>query len=310
MTVVSSMSPSPRITLADAAAACDHLGLGGPIRSLNQAREQRVFRVHNGGELVLLRLFIADTARHAQAVFEVELLRHLSATTDLRVPEPFGMSLVRDNLHAVAFRYLTGRAMGSRPTVSRVRQIGRFLAELHEHAAPCPAPAVATWTVDRVFDPLHDQLEWFTPEQRDVLRLAYHTLLQRLAPDTLPSTDVGIIHSDLHFANCVFLRDTIGVFDFAECGAGPLALDLAVPLVDMEWDFADRPELRDALLDGYATRRALPTSSLADAIALRYAETTTWYFTEWRSGERVRREAVARRSAATAIEHLARYLNR
>ena len=101
----------------------------------------------------------------------------------------------------------------------------------------------------------------------------------------------GFVHSDLHLWNLLFAGDSAGAIDFSDCGWGHYALDLAATLQYLKHPWVgnhdQRPRfegLRDALLAGYASERALPprVDEQIDAfIALRTINTVEWVLDDW-----------------------------
>jgi Ser/Thr protein kinase RdoA (MazF antagonist) len=88
----------------------------------------------------------------------------------------------------------------------------------------------------------------------------------------------GLIHADLHYENFLFHGGGARAIDFDDCGWGALLYDLAVPLSELEGR-SNYESLRDALLEGYARRRALPNGygHHLDALTiLRRVQLITW----------------------------------
>jgi Ser/Thr protein kinase RdoA (MazF antagonist) len=85
--------------------------------------------------------------------------------------------------------------------------------------------------------------------------------LARTALDTAPPQDIGLIHADLVNENVLVDGRHVHFIDFDDSGFGYRLFDLATTLYKAsdEPDFAD---LQTALLQGYATRRALPDLGL------------------------------------------------
>ena len=126
----------------------------------------------------------------------------------------------------------------------------------------------------------------------------------------------GFVHSDLHLWNLLFAGDSAGAIDFSDCGWGHYALDLAATLqyLTHPWvgNHDQRPRfegLRDALLAGYASERALPprVDEQIDAfIALRTINTVEW---SWTTGRTPRKGPGGRASCSKrdACSHRFRY---
>jgi len=86
----------------------------------------------------------------------------------------------------------------------------------------------------------------------------------------------GLIHGDLHRDNILVETTAVGFIDFDDCGYGSFSMDLAALLESFERrstrDALDRERLRRAILEGYASTRALPPDierRLADHVVVR-----------------------------------------
>jgi Ser/Thr protein kinase RdoA (MazF antagonist) len=61
-----------------------------------------------------------------------------------------------------------------------------------------------------------------------------------------------VIHNDFILGNCLWQGSRLSVLDFADCGVGLYLYDLAPMLTNLE-----APELQDAFLAGYSSKRPL-----------------------------------------------------
>ena len=108
------------------------------------------------------------------------------------------------------------------------------------------------------------------------VRTRFEAVATRMA-ETFPAVhDVGLIHADLHLGNAIFHRGGVKLIDFDDCGTGHRLYEVAVAL----WELRDRPDYpayRDALLDGYRSRRDLDVTHLDDFIATRQVAFGLWY---------------------------------
>jgi len=121
----------------------------------------------------------------------------------------------------------------------------------------------------------------------------------------------GLIHADLHYENFLFHGGRAVAIDFDDCGWGACLYDLAVPLSELEGR-SNYEALREALLDGYARQRALPSGydDHIDALTiLRRVQLIIWilesrkqaaFRDSWRSWARKDVRALAGRSRALA----------
>jgi len=206
----------------------------------------------------------------------------------------------------VLMRWLDGRFSDRCLTPAQLRRVGALEAHLHDHAESwAPPPGFQRPRVDTVTDagkiasiagsaaasfpgdhPTRDDAERCLRLvealiSADAAALVADALdLVRETTRRLAQTpgSFGLIHGDLHSENFLFHDGAVRAIDFDDCGWGFHLYDLAVTL----WELEERPrycELRDALLDAYAERRALPhdhTTHLQALFALRRMQMLTW----------------------------------
>ena len=275
------------------------------------------FRVETVAGRFLLR--INRPSVHTRETIESEMpwLTALRRETDLGVPEPVRsrdgsfVVLVEDAgvpvPHAcVLMRWLDGRFSDRRLTPAQLRRVGALEAHLHDHAESwAPPPGFQRPRVDTVTDagkiasiagsaaasfpgdhPTRDDAERCL-RLVEALISADAAALVADALDPVRETtrrlaqtpgSFGLIHGDLHYENFLFHDGAVRAIDFDDCGWGFHLYDLAVTL----WELEERPrycELRDALLDAYAERRALPhdhTTHLQALFVLRRMQMLTW----------------------------------
>jgi len=252
------------------------------------------FRVESAGGRYVLRISRADASSQQSIASEVAWLAAIRADTNLSVPGPVAAPdgrlvvlashpNVPEPRACVLFRWMDGRFVDDRLEPAHLRRVGALIAGLHDHAegwvrpTDFVRPRVETLTSAgkaESIDVFPAAQLGDVPTQRDVDR----TL--RLVTDLLPSStafvaeavelgrasigtlaarprSVGLIHGDLHPENYLFRGGEVLAIDFDDCGWGFLLYDLAEAL----WELEDRPaypKLREALIDGYTTRRRLP----------------------------------------------------
>ena len=275
------------------------------------------FRVETVAGRFLLR--INRPSVHTPETIESEMawLTALRRETDLGVPEPVRsrdgsfVVVVEDAgvpvPHAcVLMRWLDGRFSDRRLTPAQLRRVGALEAHLHDHAESwAPPPGFQRPRVDTVTDagkiasiagsaaaslpgdhPTRDDAERCL-RLVEALISADAAALVADALDPVRETtrrlaqtpgSFGLIHGDLHSENFLFHDGAVRAIDFDDCGWGFHLYDLAVTL----WELEERPrycELRDALLDAYAERRALPhdhTTHLQALFVLRRMQMLMW----------------------------------
>ena len=275
------------------------------------------FRVETVAGRFLLRINRPNVHTHETIESEMAWLTALRRETDLGVPEPVRsrdgsfVVVVEDAgvpvPHAcVLMRWLDGRFSDRRLTPAQLRRVGALEAHLHDHAESwAPPPGFQRPRVDTVTDagkiasiagsaaasfpgdhPTRDDAERCL-RLVEALISADAAALVADALDPVRETtrrlaqtpgSFGLIHGDLHYENFLFHDGAVRAIDFDDCGWGFHLYDLAVTL----WELEERPrycELRDALLDAYAERRALPhdhTTHLQALFVLRRMQMLTW----------------------------------
>jgi len=275
------------------------------------------FRVETVAGRFLLRINRPNVHTHETIESEMAWLTALRRETDLGVPEPVrsrdgSFVVVAEDAgvpvpHAcVLMRWLDGRFSDRRLTPAQLRRVGVLEAHLHDHAESwVPPPGFRRPRVDTVTDagkiasiagsaaasfpgdhPTTDDAERCL-RLVEALISADAAALVADALDPVRETtrrlaqtpgSFGLIHGDLHSENFLFHDGAVRAIDFDDCGWGFHLYDLAVTL----WELEERPrycELRDALLDAYAERRALPhdhTTHLQALFVLRRMQMLTW----------------------------------
>jgi len=275
------------------------------------------FRVEAEGGPFVLRISRPDVHTAQTIESEMAWLSALRRETGLRVPEPVrsrggSFVVVADDagvpvpLACVLMRWLDGRFSDRRLTPAQLRRVGALEAHLHDHAESwAPPPGFQRPRVDTVTDagkiasiagsaaasfpgdhPTRDDAERCL-RLVEALISADAAALVADALDPVRETtrrlaqtpgSFGLIHGDLHYENFLFHDGAVRAIDFDDCGWGFHLYDLAVTL----WELEERPrycELRDALLDAYAERRALPhdhTTHLQALFVLRRMQMLTW----------------------------------
>ena len=166
-----------------------------------------------------------------------------------------------------------------RPSPPSMQALGEVVARLHEEcdrAAAAPS-ARAAWDLDALTgpDPLWGRY-WENPALRpeEAARLVR---ARDAARERLPEVgDFGPIHADLLPDNVLAGPEGLHLIDFDDGGAGWRAYDLGTALVQAV-GAPGAPALREALLDGYLARRALPgAEALEMFVALRAMASAGW----------------------------------
>lgn len=227
------------------------------------------FRVETDESRFALRISMNSRRSAAEVGSELTWLRALQRETEVCVADPLTplsgdpvatvrVSGLERESPAALFAWLAGPDIGDKINVQEATEIGRTAAALHEHARRWTLPDATEFrdigglfmddvdrlaTVDAVG--LDDTQVAFLLDARDHIEAE---IADVFAAETL------LIHADLHPWNVKWADDRLAVFDFDDCGMGSPVQDLAIAAFYLR----DRPELRSALFDGYATTAAVP----------------------------------------------------
>jgi Ser/Thr protein kinase RdoA (MazF antagonist) len=173
--------------------------------------------------------------------------------------------------------FLSEEAAGievSQPTPSQARALGRALARIHQRGDRVLARDRLTIDLNYLAGRPLERLEATVPPAwygaRFLTDLA-EELASRARVTAGAPLPTGFCHGDLHLANLRFDEDRPTLFDFGECGFGPLCYDLACywrkrllsAPPQSRWD-----EEWCALLDGYSSVRSLTDTEIRAIPAL------------------------------------------
>ena len=229
-------------------------------------RENRVYRVRlTDGRDAALRLH-RPGYQSAEAI-EAELTwTEALADAGFPCPRPFrtltGALLGEPGGDRLASMVAWIEAAPMGPSTVNFRRLGHLLAGLHAVTDTFALPPLArpAWDGDAF---LSDSPRWGCFWQNESLTGPEQTLLlatrdaARAALAARVSADVGLIHADVLAENLLDDGARLWLIDFDDAGYGDRMYDLGTALVG-HWDRTDISTLTDALLDGYAARRALP----------------------------------------------------
>jgi Ser/Thr protein kinase RdoA (MazF antagonist) len=250
-----------------------------------------------------LRLYPVSRQDPAAIDTELDLLEALAAT-GLHVPIPQrsteGTRVHHhpDGRYAVLLTWLDGRQYDRGLTPTRLEAVGRFTGSLHRVATSlCAAGRVRT---ERQAAPL-DLPAWAEGTRTGMERLSAtnRTLLRDAAARLHDAIEAfgrapecwGLVHGDLHLWNLLFVRGAAGAIDFADCGMGHHAMDLAATLQYLRYPLAGNHDHRrqyaalyDALLRGYAdeyTPSPSLTRQVSALVPARLFLTLAWILDDW-----------------------------
>ena len=270
-----------------ASAALEQYCLAGAELTLLSDADNTVFRVDVPGAehfdrhpylgKVAGRRFVlrVSTGEHAAATrSELVWLAALLRDTDLTVPEPVptrdgSLLAAPASPHAngtsvVLLRWVDGRALDADLDAGKLVQVGRYMAELHNHSESFTPPADfqrPRWDRNRLFGAdsvLHmpDANRYFSRYELKLFEAAAERVgrtMQRLGE----SREVfGLIHADLHNRSYLFHGDQVRAIDFSDCGWGYYLYDIAITLGELKHR-DDYPALHAAFVEGYRELRPL-----------------------------------------------------
>lgn len=233
------------------------------------------------GRNFALRLLRYREPLRSQAIW----LSYLRESARLPVPEPIPTSdgefvdsveEAGESRHFLLLRWIPGEQRRYTELSQReVSYFGSCIAKLHVGAESFSAPegfVRPRWNWGAVFDETAPY--WSLAE---VLLSEYELRAVRSAGERIRDSlnglgesrkEFGIIHRDMHLGNAVFHEGVLYTIDFDHCGWGYYLDDLAMPYLDAE-RFGDRcARTREALLQGYASRRHISEEHLETFVHL------------------------------------------
>ena len=223
------------------------------------------------GQRYALRLNINSTRIVSNIQAETQWVRDLARIPSINVPTPIAslddQYLVSAQhadsgqmIYGVMYSWLEGEEIGDEPTLDQLHTVGRAMALLHENSshftltdgAELPTFNDFFWGTE---DYLFSGKSTLIPKDRQLIEQA-RDLIMMFTDELYATSEVHIIHADLHGWNLMWHEDQLSIFDFDDCGYGVEAQDIAVALY-----YLDTPEQDAALLDGYKSIRPLPIYS-------------------------------------------------
>jgi Ser/Thr protein kinase RdoA (MazF antagonist) len=223
------------------------------------------------GQRYALRLNINSTRTVSNIQAETQWVRDLARIPSINVPTTIAsledQYLVSahhadsgQTIYGVMYSWLEGEEIGDEPTLDQLHTVGRAMALLHENSshftltdgAELPTFNDFFWGTE---DYLFSGKSTLIPKDRQLIEQA-RDLIMMFTDELYATSEVHIIHADLHGWNLMWHEDQLSIFDFDDCGYGVEAQDIAVALY-----YLDTPEQDAALLDGYKSIRRLPIYS-------------------------------------------------
>lgn len=260
-----------------------------------------VFRVDAPDQQYTLRIDPFPSNPDSLSMLEAELLwlAALRKDTTLAVPEPVPAqdgTLVQivstqhlpEGYPVTLLKWMPGELIENQPTPDILAQMGAFMAQLHRHAEQFRFPEGVTrahtaWDKLAYWqNPENDTTKTITPEQRDLCSRASERLLTEIE-QIGTQEEYGLIHADLHLANCLLHEGRLGVIDFADCRFAAYFYDMAVPLTYLD-ERPDYGELKAAFFEGYASERSLPEhyeAAVQTFMVARAIDIIEWIHFDW-----------------------------
>jgi Ser/Thr protein kinase RdoA (MazF antagonist) len=283
-----------------------HYGIRAQRAKILAQTDNLVMRiVAENGQIYVLRLYFkGDEGGYMTVQSDAELqseINFLHALTEAGfiVPAPIAnqqgawltsytdTTLAPDAWHIALFSWVHGRFYDETLTPKHLYRLGKLQAQLHDFSTNYTPPEGFqrwSWDVERFMgsDSVYSEQglsAYF--EDADLVRQLLPAR-ERIASfmRALPrdKQHYGIVHSDLHQWNYLFQREDVATIDWGDMGWGHYMFDIGSTLyyVRRRDDFL---ELREALLEGYASVRPLPADVMYQMdmfMHLRYIDLLSW----------------------------------
>lgn len=263
------------------------------VKSISFAahRENAVFRVAALEGDFALRLHRQGYRTDAELQSELQFMAAL-AEAGIGAPTPVashkGLHVEQqDQTQVSLLTWLSGRPLGATGVpldlpdrLGTFERLGHLIATMHNATDAWQQPQGFTrqaWGLDGL---LGEQPQWgrfwenpfLKPEEQAVLRQVRDKLCKDLASR---SFDMGLIHADLVSENILLDGDRLRIIDFDDSGWGYRLQDIATALVKHEAE-SDFTVLKQALFEGYRSRRALNTTDVETFLLLRHLSYVGW----------------------------------
>ncbi|NRB02907.1 MAG: phosphotransferase [Rhodobacteraceae bacterium] len=256
-------------------------------------RENQVFRVEHMGRVYALRIKRKGYRSHAELTSELAWMAALGRA-GVRVPAPVpsqqGAMLETVAGHDVdVLRWIDGPPLGQTgvplnlpDAAATFQDLGQTLAHVHDASDAWVQPdAFTRWAWDR--DGLiGDTPVWGRFWENPTLSVEMRTLFEevrevagQVLPDLAGTLDYGLIHADPVRENILRTDAGLAVIDFDDGGFGFRLFDIATALLK-NMDEPGYDALKQALITGYRSRRALDVTHLDLFLTLRALTYVGW----------------------------------
>lgn len=300
-----------------------HWGIEDAEFSLVAARENAVYKVARETGDIALRLHRKGYRSDAELSSELAWMAKVAdAGISTAAPIPalngnFVLSI--EGIQVDALTWLNGRPMAE--VVERLPpdglsqlffDLGREMAKLHLISDD--------WKLPKGFDRVHWNVEgllgeaphwdkfWENPQltkQDQELFCAFRNAAIERLIKLEDKEDYGLIHADLVSNNVLVENGQIKLIDFDDGGFGYRQFDIATALLKLE-EAEDFISLKNNLIAGYQSERAIDVSMLDLFLALRAVTYLGWNITRMTEQDGVTRN---KRFLDTSKKHVVRFLS-
>jgi Ser/Thr protein kinase RdoA (MazF antagonist) len=282
-TLAPAQHPSFYTELAHTALQAYDLGAGTPIFLQHNSGITYCITTAQGVPRFLLKIHVpageGSNATPAHIHARMAWLVALSATTELMVQTPLPnnrQSLLtsfiptpdHEPVHCTLQRWIDGDHVDGDFTIAQISAVGRMMAQLHIHSEQWqPAGPEQLPTADAA-DLIPQIASLYAAVQLGLLSAAQFTVIERAGGHIQAittqlqhmQTTWGAVHGDLHHANILFRDTQARPIDFDTLHVSYYLRDIGVTLYHI---LHQEHTIRQALLAGYCSLRALPTNHLS-----------------------------------------------
>jgi Ser/Thr protein kinase RdoA (MazF antagonist) len=166
------------------------------------------------------------------------------------------------------FEWVEGEPARKNLTSRVMEQIGQAVGALHEIAREFGNPLQhkdfrTNYRYDSSLAASHrDWIEEYEAEigtdKAKLLYTAVAWLIEELTRIEEAGSNFGFIHADLHFGNFLVQDGEVSVIDFDQLGRGHYLYDLAVLMVELDYELTKSTDCWEKFLGGYQQVAALP----------------------------------------------------
>ena len=262
-----------------------------------------IFRVDTPNQRYVLRIDPEPIQPNFKMRIETELcwLLALRQDTELEIPIPVqtgeghlviavSTAAIPNGRYVSLLKWIDGNLIGERPTLKSLRQLGTFMAKLHNHADHFKLPdhlnaPITNWDkLNYWHDPNSDISKNLTPYQQELCAAASFKLLDEIKQIST-AENYGLIHADLNLYNCLKHQGELKIIDFGDCRIDSYFYDFAVPLTYLD-ELDNYDALYAALCEGYNRIRPLTPEHLKTVetfIFARALDMIEWAHFDWPS---------------------------